>query len=75
MKVKAALKPVTNALFLLGIGFVITAGMRIGEYVIKPPDQPKPQDQLILVCIANATSDIGACATLEDLADGKVTVP
>lgn len=72
MKLKSVLKAVINTVFLLGIGFVITAGMRIGEYVIKPP---VPPEQMILVCIANATSDIGACATLEDLADGKVTAP
>lgn len=68
MKLKSLVSLIINCLFLLTVGFIIT----IGKHYIAPP---APLEQRVLVCIAGSSGEIGACATLEDLADEKVTSP
>lgn len=51
-----------NLLFLLSIGFVIAAGMRIGQWAISAP-QEKVQ---LLVCLAEGSELVGNCKHLDD---------
>jgi hypothetical protein len=61
-------------MFLIA-GSVMACGMRLTEFVLPTVPIEIPPEQRVLVCIANAHGDIGACQALTKLANKVVPSP